>query len=55
MSKARQYELIYVVAEERDVLRVRTIYRRGEDVYLYRTTASPACSSRSMTPTGWTM
>lgn len=37
----RQYELIYVCADERDVIRVRTNYRRGEDVYLYRTTASP--------------
>jgi hypothetical protein len=34
----RQYELIYVVADERDVLRLRTNYRTGEDVYLYRTT-----------------
>jgi hypothetical protein len=38
----RQYELIYVVADERDVIRVRTNFRRGEDVYLYRTTATPA-------------
>jgi hypothetical protein len=37
----RQYELIYVVADERDVIRVRTNFRRGEEVYLYRTTASP--------------
>jgi Domain of unknown function (DUF4105) len=34
----RQFELIYVVADERDVIRVRTNYRHGEDVYLYRTT-----------------
>lgn len=34
----RQYELFYVVANERDVIRVRTNYRRdpAEDVYLYR-------------------
>ena len=34
----RQYELHYVVADERDVIRVRTNYRRDpqEDVYLYR-------------------
>ena len=38
----RQYELIYVVADERDVIGVRTNFRRGENVYLYRTTASPA-------------
>jgi hypothetical protein len=33
----RQYELVYVVADERDVIGVRTTYRRPrEDVYLYR-------------------
>jgi hypothetical protein len=37
----RQYTLVYVVADERDVIRVRTNYRHGEDVYLYRTLASP--------------
>ena len=37
----RQYELIYVVADERDVIRLRTNYR-GEDIYLYRTTLTPA-------------
>jgi hypothetical protein len=37
----RRFELIYLVADERDVIRVRTNFRRGEDVYLYRTTASP--------------
>jgi len=34
----RQFELIFVVADERDVVRVRTNFRQGEDVYLYRTT-----------------
>jgi hypothetical protein len=38
----RQFELIYIVADERDVIRLRTNYRRGEDVYLYRTIATPA-------------
>ena len=38
----RQYTLIYIVADERDSIRVRTNYRLGEDVYLYRTLASPA-------------
>jgi hypothetical protein len=37
----RQYELTYVCADERDVLRVRTNYRHGEEVFLYHTTASP--------------
>jgi hypothetical protein len=34
----RQYELAYVVADERDVIRLRTNYRRDppEDVYIYR-------------------
>jgi len=37
----RQYELIYVVADERDIIRLRTNYRRDppEDVYLYRVKA----------------
>jgi hypothetical protein len=38
----RQFELIYIVADERDVIRVRTNYRKREEVYLYRTTISPA-------------
>jgi Domain of unknown function (DUF4105) len=37
----RQYTLIYVVADERDCIRLRTNYRH-EDVYLYHTLASPA-------------
>ena len=34
----RQYELYYVVADERDVIRLRTNYRHDppEDVYVYR-------------------
>jgi hypothetical protein len=36
----RQYELIYIVADERDVIRLRTNYRVGEEVYLYRATAT---------------
>ena len=36
----RQYELYYVVADERDVIGVRTTYRQPqEDVYVYRTNA----------------
>ena len=34
----RQYSLACIVAEERDVLGVRAVHRKGEDVYLYRTT-----------------
>lgn len=40
----RQYELIYVVADERDVIRLRSNYRTGEDVYLFRTEATPAAA-----------
>jgi Domain of unknown function (DUF4105) len=36
----KQYELFYVVSDERDVVRLRTNYR-GEDVYLYRFNARP--------------
>ena len=32
----RQYELMYVVADERDLVRLRTNYREDEIVYLYR-------------------
>ena len=37
----RQYELYYVVADERDVIRVRTNYRKNppEEVYIYRVVA----------------
>lgn len=38
----KQYEIIYVVADERDLIRLRTDYRRPpEDVYLYRTRMTP--------------
>jgi hypothetical protein len=37
----RQYELYYVVADERDLVGLRTSYR-GEQVYLYRLRATPA-------------
>jgi hypothetical protein len=33
----RQYELIYIVADERDVVRLRSNIREGEEVFLYRT------------------
>ena len=39
----KQYELIYVVADERDVIRLRTTYRQPqEEVYLYRLRLPPA-------------
>jgi Domain of unknown function (DUF4105) len=43
----RRYELIYVVGDERDLIRVRTNYRRPEELaYLYRTRATPANARR---------
>jgi len=39
-SMFKQFELIYVVGDERDIVRVRTDYR-GEEVYLYRIRARP--------------
>jgi hypothetical protein len=40
-----QFELIYVVADERDLIRVRTEYR-DVDVLVYRTTATPGQARR---------
>ena len=37
----RQCRLIYIAADERDVIRLRTNYRKDEEVYLFRTTATP--------------
>lgn len=44
----RQYELIYVVADERDVIRLRTNYRHDppEDVYVYRVNGPPGDGRR---------
>lgn len=44
----RQYELIYVVGDERDLVRLRTNVRKDpiEDVYLYRTAVSRASARR---------
>lgn len=37
----RQFELIYIAADERDVIRLRTDYRQGEEVYLFRLNGGP--------------
>jgi hypothetical protein len=37
----RQFELTYIIADERDVVRLRTNYRQGEEVYLYRLKMKP--------------
>jgi hypothetical protein len=39
-GSARQFELMYVLADERDVIQQRTNFR-GEEAYLYRTVATP--------------
>ena len=42
----RQYEVIYLLADERDVVRLRTNYRAHEEVSLYRTKLTPADTRR---------
>lgn len=37
----RYYELIYIISDERDVVRLRTNYRHGEEVYLFHTLTPP--------------
>jgi hypothetical protein len=37
----RQFGLIFVAADERDVIRLRTNYRKDEEVYLYRVHIQP--------------
>jgi hypothetical protein len=38
----RQFELVYIAADERDLVRLRTNYRPGEEAYLFRLQVSPA-------------
>ena len=42
----RQYGLTYIASDERDVIRLRTNYRNDEEVYLFRTAASPALARK---------
>ena len=42
----RQYELIFIAADERDVIRLRTNYRKDEEVYMYRTNVPPAIARK---------
>ena len=37
----RQFELIFTTAEERDVIRLRTNFRKDEEVFLYRLNITP--------------
>jgi hypothetical protein len=38
----RQFTLISIISDERDLVRLRADYRHNEDLYLYHLTASPA-------------
>jgi hypothetical protein len=42
----RQYELIFIPADERDVIRLRTNFRKDEEVYMYRTAVSPTLARK---------
>jgi len=42
----RQYELSFIAADERDLVRLRTNFRKGEDVYLYRMAVRPEVARR---------
>jgi hypothetical protein len=37
----RQFEQTYIASDERDVIRLRSNFRKGEEVYLYRFIATP--------------
>lgn len=37
----RQFGLIFIVADERDLIRLRTNYRKDEEVYMYHISADP--------------
>lgn len=43
----RQFEVMYVIADERDVIKLRTDVR-DNDVYVYRSVASPETVARSL-------
>jgi hypothetical protein len=49
----RQYELIVLAGDERDLLGVRTCHRQGEDVYLYATTAIRGMNQGARMPFDW--
>jgi Domain of unknown function (DUF4105) len=42
----RHYELLYIFADERDLIRLRTNYRKDEEVYLFHTTAGAQWSRK---------
>ena len=42
----RQYALTYIASDERDVVRLRTNYRKDEEVYIFRMTTPPALARK---------
>jgi hypothetical protein len=42
----RRFELIYIPGEERDLVRVRTNFRKNQDVYLYKLNITPERASQ---------
>ena len=44
----RQYELAYIVSDERDVVRLRTNFRKDEEVYIFRTTVGPELARKDL-------
>jgi hypothetical protein len=42
----RQYELTYLASDERDVIRLRTNYRKHEEVFIFRTTLKPRLAEK---------
>ncbi len=42
----RQYALTYIASDERDVIRLRTNYRKDEEVYIFRTTVKPTLARK---------
>lgn len=45
----RQFELTYIIADERDLVALRTDFRKGEDVYLYRLNPLPGMPRKILT------
>lgn len=43
----RQYALIYIASDERDVVRLRTNFRKDEEVYIFRTTVQPPLARKT--------
>ena len=42
----RQYELVYLASDERDIVRLRTNFRKDEEVYLFRIAVPPELAGK---------